>query len=158
MFNYRKERKVPLMDVKEYTQFVIERSTLRYADIDFSMLRAACGLTAERAELRAEMELSTSTVESLLSEAGDVAFWATALKYWIEKAGLALVQNNCPADIEGESYICDAVEKYTRKNDLAKLQDLYDRVCYALVDLPQSVIDNNVAKLTANPRGITNAA
>jgi NTP pyrophosphatase (non-canonical NTP hydrolase) len=148
------------MNTQEYTQFVIERSTLRPDDVDFNMLRAACGLTAEMAELKAELESSTATLESVLSESGDVAFWITALKYWIEKAGLTSTQNPCVQDLVSEDYasVCDAIEKYTRKKDLSKLQDIYDRVCYILLDTPQEIIDHNVAKLTEKPRGITNAA
>jgi NTP pyrophosphatase (non-canonical NTP hydrolase) len=148
------------MSTQEYTQFVIERSALRPDDIDFNMLRAACGLTAEMAELKAELESSTATLDSVLSESGDVAFWATALKYWIEKAGLTSARNSCTQDLVSENYasVCDAIEKYTRKRDLSKLQDIYDRVCYILLDTPQEIIDHNVAKLMENPRGITNAA
>jgi NTP pyrophosphatase (non-canonical NTP hydrolase) len=148
------------MDLQKYTQFVIERSTLRPDDIDFSMLRAACGLVAELDELMSEYKRSGATTETLQNEIGDVAFWCVALKYWIEKAGLTVVQNSRPLYTiqDNGAYICDRVEKYTRKGDLSKLQEVYDAVCYTLEDLPQSIIDINVAKLTANPRGITHAA
>jgi hypothetical protein len=148
------------MDLQEYTQFVIERSTLRPDDIDFNMLRAACGLAAEMQELILECERRITIPEAILSEEGDVAFWCTALKYWIEKAGLTTIRDPFPPDtvFSNGAAICDAVEKYTRKRDLSKLQSMYDSTCRVLALFPQKVIDMNVAKLTVNPRGITNAA
>jgi NTP pyrophosphatase (non-canonical NTP hydrolase) len=143
------------MNLQEYTRFVIDRSTLRPDDIDFNMLRAACGLIAELDELKQEYANKAATLESIQSETGDVVFWAVALKYWVEKAGFASGASLRRSD---GAHICDAVEKYTRKGDLSKLQEVYNSVCYILEDLPQSIIDSNVAKLTAYPRGITNAA
>lgn len=147
---------------EDYKEFVVKASDCTVDEVSFRLLRAAAGLVAELDEF-----CNAGDAEDYEQEQGDVVFWLTVLKCWVDTLNVTPIK---PAyislnilDSKVAMYILDRVEKYSRARDKSRLSGVAWILEAVFLKFQEGETNTNVAslpeimsrnynKLTAKPR------